>query len=109
MFPLVRKACVEKIILIIIEQLTCLENIMEEYFPSISIDNFYWIRNNFVNLTVINPLSLKISAEKELVNIFSDRSLKVSCKSILFYAKKALKVLLQPIQLHTYVNWDFLT
>ena len=54
MFPSVRKTCVTVMILIISEHLTCLENKIEEYFPSISIEEFDWIRNPFLDLSVIN-------------------------------------------------------
>ena len=38
MFPLVRKTGVKEMIPIIVEHLTCLGRRVEEYFPSISVD-----------------------------------------------------------------------
>ena len=77
MFPLVRKTSVEKKIPIIIEHLTCLENRIGEHFPSISIRNFDWNRNHFVNLTITNPLSFELREEEELADISSDHVLKL--------------------------------
>ena len=57
MFLLIHKACVEKIIPVIIEHLACLDNRIEEYVPSIGIENFDYICNPFVNLTIANHLS----------------------------------------------------
>ena len=54
MFPSVRKTCLTEMILIISAQLTCLENRIQEYFPSISIEEFDWIRNPFLDLSVTN-------------------------------------------------------
>ena len=64
MFPLVRKACVKKMIPIIIVHLACLENIIEKYFASISIYNFNWIHNPFVNLAITNPVSFELCEEE---------------------------------------------
>ena len=52
MFPSVRKTCLTEMILIISAHLRCLENRVQEYFPSISIDEFDWIRNPFLDLSV---------------------------------------------------------
>ena len=50
-FPLVQKICV---IPIIGEHLTCLENKIKQYLFSISIEEFDWIRNPFLDLSVIS-------------------------------------------------------
>ena len=54
MFPSVRKTCLTEMILIISAHLTCLENRIQEYFPSISIEEFDWICNPFLDLLVTN-------------------------------------------------------
>jgi len=51
MFPLVRKTCVKEMIPIIVEHLTYLGRRVEDYFPSISVNEFDWIRNLLVKLT----------------------------------------------------------
>jgi len=50
MFPLVRKTGVKEMIPIIVEHLTCLGRRVEEYFPSISVDEFDWVCNALVKL-----------------------------------------------------------
>jgi len=50
MFPLIRKTFVKEIIPIIVEHLTYLEMRTEEYFPSMNVDEFDWIRIPFVKL-----------------------------------------------------------
>ena len=64
MFPLVRKLWVKEMILIIIEHLTCLENRIEEYSPSINTHEFDWIHNPFINLT--NPPNFELYEVEEL-------------------------------------------
>ena len=53
-FPLVQKTCVNEMIPTIGEHLTCLQNKIKQYFFSISIEEFHWIRNPFLDLSVIN-------------------------------------------------------
>ena len=106
MFPLVRKTCIKEMIPIIIEHLTSLENRIEEYFPSINVDEFDWIRNPFANLT--NPPNFELCEEEELASLSSDRGLKIKHTQLPLdefwisvineypaIAKKAIKVLLQ--------------
>jgi len=50
MFPFVRKTCVKEMIPVIVEHLTCLGRRVEKYFPSISVDEFDWIRDPLVKL-----------------------------------------------------------
>ena len=71
-FPLIHKTCVAKIIPIIVEHLTCLENGIEEYFPSISIEQFDWIHNPFIDLSIINFSNVKLCEEEELASLSSD-------------------------------------
>ena len=77
MFPSVRKTCVTEMILIISEHLTCLQNKIEEYFPSISIEEFDWIRNPFLDLSVNNLSNFELREEEELASLSSDRGLKL--------------------------------
>ena len=108
MFPSVRKTCVTEMIPIISEHLTCLENKIEEYFPSISIEEFDWVRNPFLDLSNINVSNFELCEEEELASLFSDRGLKLKYAQLLSDAfwisvleeypkisKKAIKVLLQ--------------
>jgi len=108
MFPSVRKTCVTEMILIISEHLTCLENKIEEYFPSISIEEFDWIRDPFLDLSAINLSNFELSEEEELASLSSDRGLKLKYAQLPLDAfwisvmeeyptlsKKAIKVLLQ--------------
>ena len=77
MFPLVHNACVVTFIPIIIEHLTCLQNRIEEYVPSISTEFFSWIRNPYLNLAIANSLSFELCEEEELADISSARGLKL--------------------------------
>jgi len=106
MFPLVRKTFVKEMIPIIVEYLTCLEMRAEEYFPSMNVDEFDWIRNPFVKL--IDSSNFALSKEEELASLSSDRGLRVNHAELpldAFWisimqeypsnAKKVMKVLLQ--------------
>ena len=108
MFPSVCKTCITKMIPIISEHLTCLENKIEEYFPSISIEEFDWIRNPFLDLSIINPSNSDLCEEEELASLSSDRGLKLKYAQLpldTFWisvmeeyptlSKKAIEVLLQ--------------
>ena len=108
MFPSARKTCVTEMILIISEHLTCLQNKIEEYFPSISIEEFDWIRNPFLDLSVNNLSNFEIREEEELASLSSDRGLKFKYSQLPLDAfwisvmeeypalsKNAIKVLLQ--------------
>ena len=64
-FPLVQKICGTEMIPTIGEHLTCLENKIKQYFFSISIEEFDWIRNQFLDLSVINYYNFKLCEEKE--------------------------------------------
>jgi len=76
MFPLVRKTCVKKMIPVIVEHLTCLGRRVEEYFPSISVDEFDWIRNPLVNLR--DSSNFAICEEKESASLSSNRGLRMN-------------------------------
>ena len=103
-------------ILIISAHLTCLGNRIQEYFPSISIEEFDWIRNPFLDLSVTNLSNFHLCEEEELASLPSDRGLKLKCAQLPLEAfwisvmeeyptlsKKAIKVLLQ-FQLPIYVS-----
>ena len=118
-FPLVRKTCVTEIIPIIGKHLTYLENKIEQYFPSISIEEFDWIRNPFLDLSVINHYNFKLCKEEELASLSSNRTLKLNYAQLPMDAfwisvigehptlsKKAIKYYCNS-QLRNYVNWDF--
>ena len=105
-FPSVQKA---EMIPIIGEHLTCLENKIKQCFFSISIEEFDWIRNLFLDLSVINYYNYKLCEEEELASLLSDRALKLNYAQLPLDAfwisvmgeypptlsKKAIKVLLQ--------------
>ena len=108
MFPSVRKTCFTEMIPIISAHLTCLENRIQEYFPSISIEEFDWIRNPFLDLSVTNLSNFHLCEEEELASLSSDRGLKLKYAQLpldTFWisvmeeyptlSKKAIKVLLQ--------------
>ena len=108
MFPSVRKTCLTEMILIISAHLTYLENRIQEYFPSISIEEFDWIRNSFLDLSVTNLSTFHLREEEELATLSSDRGLKLKYAQLPLDAfwisvmeeyptlsKKAIKVLLQ--------------
>ena len=63
---------------IIGEHLICLENEIKQYFFSISIEEFDWIRNPFLDLSVINYYNFKLCEEEELASLSSDRALKLN-------------------------------
>ena len=86
MFPSVRKTCFTEMIPIISAHLTCLENRIQEYFPSISIEEFDWIRNPFLDLSVTNLSNFQLCEEEELARFIC---------SYPTLSKKAIKVLLQ--------------
>ena len=108
-FPLVQKTCVTEIITNIGEHLTCLENKIKQYFFSISIEEFDWIRNPFLDLSVINYYNIKLCVEDKLPSLSSDRALKLNYAQLpldVFWisimgeyaptlSKKAIKILLQ--------------
>ena len=73
MFPSVRKACLTEMNLITNEHLTSLENETQEYFPSISIEKFDWIRNPFLDLSATNLSNVHLCEEEELASLSSDR------------------------------------
>jgi len=106
MFPLVCKTFVKEMIPIIVEHLTCLERRVEEYFPSINVDEFDSIRNPFVKLT--DSSNFALCKDEELPSLSSDRGVRVNhaelpldafwisiMQEYPFNAKKAIKVLLQ--------------
>jgi len=68
-FQLVHITCV-KMIFIISEHLTCLKSIIEDYFLSVNVDEFYCIRNPFEKLTDTN---FALSEEEEWAYLCSDR------------------------------------
>ena len=77
MFPSVRKTYLTEMTLVISAHLTCLENRIQEYFPSISIKEFDWIRNPFLDLPVTNLSNFDLCEEEELASLSSDRGLKL--------------------------------
>ena len=105
MFQLVCKTFVKEMIPIIVEHLTCLE-MREEYFPSIYVDEFDWIRNPFVKLT--DSSNFALYKDEELSSLSTDRGLRVNHAELPLDAfwisimqeypsnpKNAIKVLLQ--------------
>jgi len=106
MFPPVRKTCVKEMIPIIVEHLTYLGRRAEDYFSSISVDEFDWIRNPLVKLR--DSSNFAMCEEKESTSFSSDRGLRMNhaelpLDAFWFFimqeypsiAKKAIKVLLQ--------------
>ena len=49
-----------------------LENKIEEYFPSMSIEEFDWICNPFLDLSIINLSNFELCEEEELASLSSD-------------------------------------
>ena len=103
MFPLVRKTFVKEMIPIIVEHLTCSEIRAEEYFPSINVDGFDWIRNPLTDSS-----KFALCKEEKLASLSSDRGLRMNHAELPLdefwisilqeypsNAKKAMKVLLQ--------------
>ena len=76
-FPSVRITCLSEMILIISAHLTCLENRIQEYLPSISIKEFDWNRNPFLDSSVTNLFNFHLCEEEELASLSSDRGLKL--------------------------------
>ena len=120
LFSSVWKTCIIEMIPIISELSTCLENKIEEYFPSMSIEEFDWIRNPFLDLSIINLSNFELCEEEELASLSSDRGLKLKYTQLpldTFWisvmeeyptlSKKPSKSCCNS-QLRTYVNWDFL-
>ena len=64
MLPSDHKTCLTEMILIISAHLTCLENRIQEYLPSISSKEFYWICNPFLDLSVTNLSNCHLCEEK---------------------------------------------
>jgi len=106
MFPLVCKTFVKEMIPIIVEHLTCLEMRVEEYFPSINVDESDWIRNPFVKLT--DSSNFALCKDEEFASLSSDCGLRVNHAELPLDAfwisimqeypsnpKNAIKVLLQ--------------
>ena len=75
-FPSVCKTCLTEMILIISAHLTCLENRIQDYFPSISIEEFDWICNPFLDLSVTNLSNFHLCEKEELASFSSDHGLK---------------------------------
>ena len=119
MFPLVRKSFVKEMMPIIVEHLTCLEMRVEEYFPSINIDEFDWIRNPFVRLTDSSNFALCKEAELASSPAIVDLELITRsfhwthlgfllCKSIRLSLRKTSKCCCSFLH-STCVNLDFLS
>ena len=106
MFPSVSKTHVKKMMPIIAEHLTTLEEKLEFYFPSLNVDRYDWIRNPFIEIPT--DAGLVLAEEEELACISSDRGLKIKYEELSLdkfwisireeypsTAKKALSVLIQ--------------
>ena len=107
MFPLVREDRSDDLIPLIVDHLATLEGKLDHYFPSISIEQYDWIRNPFIDAS-FEDVGLSLTEEEELAAISTDRSLKLKHKEMSVdqfwiavrgeypnIAKKALAILLQ--------------
>lgn len=68
-----------KITKLISEHLDTLEENFKYYFPSISIKNFDWVRNPFIEFTLLEyeGMNLDINHQEELTELRNDRTLKL--------------------------------
>ncbi|XP_014785594.1 protein FAM200A-like [Octopus bimaculoides] len=75
MFPSVFKRNCQEIALLILNHLHTLLTNAGKYFPSISVDQYDWIRNSFVEF---EPFEEQFTlTEEELVSVLNDRTLKL--------------------------------
>ena len=74
-FPSLNDNTTDEIMSAVTEHLTLLEEKIEFYFPSINVETYDWIRNPFATVDTSNS---KLSyQEEELINLSSDRTLKI--------------------------------
>jgi hypothetical protein len=75
MFSLVAATNKKYILPLILNHLDALHNQISHCFPSLVVEEYDWIRNPFV---AIHPsIQLSLEEEEELIDIFSDRTLKL--------------------------------
>ena len=75
MFPSVFKRNCQEIRLLILNHLDTLLTNLDKYFPSISVDQYDWIRNPFVEF---EPSEEQFTlTEEELASVLNDRTLKL--------------------------------
>ncbi|XP_065650578.1 zinc finger BED domain-containing protein 5-like [Hydra vulgaris] len=106
-FPSLNDNTTDEIISAVTYHLTLLEEMIEFYFPSINVETYDWIRNPFAKVDASNN-KLSYQEEEELMNLSSDRTLKMKFSETVFeefwifvqeeysaISIKALKILLQ--------------
>lgn len=76
MFPCVFKRNCQEIRLLILNHLDTLLTNLDKYFPSISVDQYDWIRNPFVEFEPSEE-QFTLTEEEELASVLNDRTLKL--------------------------------
>ncbi|XP_029656306.1 protein FAM200A-like [Octopus sinensis] len=76
MFPSVFKRNCQETSLLILNHLHTLLTNLDKYFPSISVDQYDWIRNSFVEFEPFEE-QFTLSEEEELASVLNDRTLKL--------------------------------
>ncbi|CAI9733903.1 Hypothetical predicted protein [Octopus vulgaris] len=117
MFPSVFKRNCQESALLILNHLHTLLTNLDKYFPSISVDQYDWIRNPFVEFEPFEE-QFSLTEEEELASVLNDRTLKLKLSELhlnAFWllvekeypaiAQKALRLLVQ-FSTPTSVNLD---
>lgn len=76
MFPNVNLTNHQDILPLIVHHLESLSSSLNKYFPSISVDQYDWVRNPFIELESCEG-QFTLKEEEELASIASDRTLKL--------------------------------
>ena len=75
MFPLVAQIKCQEILPLILDNLTSLQGRIDHYFPTLSIEDYDWERNTF--LEILSREGILTLREEELLDIRNDRTLKL--------------------------------
>ena len=76
MFPLVAQTKCQEILPLILDHLTSLQGRIDHYFPTLSIEDYDWVRNPFLEILSRQGM-FTLREEEELTDIRHDRTLKL--------------------------------
>jgi hypothetical protein len=98
MFPQVAKTNHSKIAPLILSHLEALQKKLEHYFPSLTVEQYDWIRNPFGGVS-LDDSQLSLEEEEQLTEIISDRTLRLS------FAEKCLNSFwIETLQIHPAIS-----
>ena len=76
MFPLVAQTKCQEILPLILDHLTSLQGRIDHYFPTLSIEDYDWVRDPFLEILSREGI-FTLREEEELTDIRHDRTLKL--------------------------------